>query len=114
MLLYQISLKYTGRVKIFTVLILYYSVKFSACRLISYKPNQQALPTLWTIIDSDDTGSDLGLKYYRFLEEFRDTYPDSIAVGSGKVSEETTRKLQLESAIYNFATFAGWALLLPP
>lgn len=90
-----------------------------------YKPEQQTLPTLKLILDSDDTDSDLGLRYYRFLEEFRHIYPDSyIAVGWGEVSEEVTRKLkpitranikqfQLESAIYNFARFAGWALLLP-
>lgn len=91
-----------------------------------YKPNQQSLPTLQLILDSDDTGSDSGLQYYRFLEEFRPIYPEGyIAVGWGEVSEEVTRKLkpiiranikqfQLESAIYNFARFAGWALLLPP
>lgn len=91
-----------------------------------YKPNQQSLPTLQLILDSDDTGSDLGLQYYRFSEEFKPIYPgDYIAVGWGEVSEELTRKLkpitranikqfQLESAIYSFARFAGWALLLPP
>jgi len=91
-----------------------------------YKPNQQSLPTLQLILDGDDAGSDLGLTYYHFLEEFRHIYPDSyIGVGWGEVSEETTRKLrlttqdnskqfQLESAIYNFARFAGWALLLSP
>lgn len=91
-----------------------------------YKPNQQSLPTLQLILDSNDTGSDLGLQYYRFLEEFRPIYPEGyIAVGWHEISEEATRKLkpitranikqfQLESAIYNFARFAGWALLLPP
>ncbi len=91
-----------------------------------YKLNQQYLPTLQVILDTDDTGSDLGLQYFRFLEEFRRTYPESyIAVGQTKVSEDVTRKVkpitranvkqfQLESAIYNFARFAGWALLLPP
>ena len=96
------------------------------CYKEQYKPNQQSLPTLQLILDSDDTGSDLGLQYYRFLEEFRLIYPEGyIAVGRGEVSEEVTTKLkpitranmkqfQLESAIYNFARFAGWALLLPP
>jgi len=91
-----------------------------------YKPNQQSLPTLELILDSEDTGSDLGLQYYRFLEEFRSIYPGGyIAVGWGETSDEVTRKLkcitranikqfQLESAIYDFAGFAGWALLLPP
>ena len=91
-----------------------------------YRPNQQSLPTLQLILDSHDTGSDLGLQYYRFLEEFRPIYPEGyIAIGWGEVSEELTRKLkpitranmkqfQLESAIHGFARFAGWALLLPP
>jgi|GEM_PF-3476087 len=90
-----------------------------------YKPNQQSLPTLQLILDSNDTGSDLGLTYYRFLEEFRHIYPNSdISVGWGDVSENEIIKpkpitrinieqLQLESAIYNLAGFAGWALLLP-
>jgi hypothetical protein len=90
-----------------------------------YQSKQQSLPTLQLILDSDDTGSDLGLKYSCFLEEFRPIYPDGyIAVGWGEGSEEAARKpkpitqtnlkrVQLESAIYNFARFAGWALLLP-
>ena len=91
-----------------------------------YKPNQQSLPTLQLILDSDDTGLDLGLQYHRFLEEFRPIYPEGyVAVGRGEISEEVARKLrpitpanlkqvQLECAIYDFARFAGWALLLPP
>jgi len=91
-----------------------------------FKPDLKSLPTLQLILDSGDTGSDLGLKYYRFLEEFRHIYLDSyIAADWGEVSKEVARKLkpitranikqlQLESAIYNFVRFAGWALLLPP
>jgi len=90
-----------------------------------YKPSVQSLPTLESIMISGDVGTDLGLKYYRFLEEFRPIYPDSyIAVGWGEISKEAEKKLkvinkanikqmQLESVIYSFASFAGWALLLP-
>jgi hypothetical protein len=91
-----------------------------------YKPSTQSLPTLDSIVISGDVGTELGLRYYRFLEEFRPIYPDSyIAVGWGEPSKEATRKLkvisganikqmQLEGVIYGFARFAGWALLLPP
>jgi hypothetical protein len=91
-----------------------------------YKPEPQSLPALELILNSEDTGSDLGLQYYRFLEEFRPLYPNGyIAVYRDEASEEANRKLRpvtpanfeqfrLESAIYNFAEFAGLALLLPP
>jgi hypothetical protein len=91
-----------------------------------YKPSGQSLPTLESILNSGDVGTDLGLRYYRFLEEFRPIYPESyIAVGWGEPGEKATRKskvitganikqMQLESVIYSFARFAGWALLLPP
>jgi len=38
-----------------------------------YKPNQHSLPTLQLILDSDDTGSDLGLQYYRFSASRRNS-----------------------------------------
>ena len=83
---------------------------------------EQSLPTLDLILQAGSDDAGLGLKYYKFLEEFRLISPNSyIAVGCGEVGKEEAKKLkpitqanvgtvQLESAIHNFARFAGWAL----
>lgn len=87
-----------------------------------FMTEEQSLPTLDLILDAKDSGTDLGLKYVRFSEEFKPIYFRYIVIAH---SEEELRKLkkpvrignieqwQLESAIYHFAAFAWWALLLP-
>lgn len=83
---------------------------------------EQSLPTLDIILDAKDSDKELGLKYVKFAEEFRQIYFSYIVIAH---SEDELKKLkkpikrasveqwQLESAIYHFATFAWWALLLP-
>jgi hypothetical protein len=90
-----------------------------------YNPPRESLPSLVVILNSEDSGSDLGLKYYQFLKEFRSIYPDGyISVSHGDITEQTTRKikvitsanweqLRLEGGIYHFAQFAGYALIMP-
>lgn len=83
---------------------------------------KQSLPTLNPILDTKDRGTELGLKYVKFAEEFKPIISRYVIIAH---TEEELRKLkkpikladreqwQLESAIYHFATFAWWALLLP-
>jgi len=90
-----------------------------------YNPPQESFPSLVAILNSEDSGSDLGLKYYQFLKEFRPIYPDGyISVSHGDITEQTTRKtkvitsanweqFRLEGGIYHFAQFAGYALIMP-
>jgi hypothetical protein len=90
-----------------------------------YNPSQESLPSLAAILNSEDTGSDLGLKYYEFLKELQPIYPDGyISMSHGEITEQTTRKtkvitsanweqFRLEGAIYHFARFAGYALIMP-
>jgi len=87
-----------------------------------FMTEEQSLPTLDLILDAEDSDKELGLKYVKFAEEFRPIYFSYIVIAH---SEEELKKLkkpikraggeqwQLESAIYHFATFAWWALLLP-
>lgn len=81
----------------------------------------QTLPTLDSILTSGDEGIDLALKYHKFSEEFKTIYPDGyVTVSWGESSKEATKlklitrsnlkQMRLESAIYNFARFAGYAL----
>lgn len=85
---------------------------------------EQSLPTLDLILGANANDRDLGLKYYQFSQEFRSVYFRYVSISRGEVSEEELRTLkpitrdnleqiQLESAIYHFATYAGWALLMP-
>jgi len=80
--------------------------------LTSYKPQlarneEQSLPTLDIILDTQDTGQELALKYHRFYKEFSPLY-------FGKpISRKNLEQLRLMSAIYHFANFATWALLFP-
>lgn len=89
-----------------------------------FMPNEkQPLPTLDLILDTKDTDKELGLKYVKFAEEFKSIISRYVVIVH---SEEDLKKLQktikpvggkqwqLESAIYHFAQFAWWALLLPP
>lgn len=86
---------------------------------------EQPINTLDLILGAKDTDSDLGSKYYEFLEELRPIYFRYITLIPGEISGEEIKKPEristeniermfLESAIYNFAQFAGFALLLPP
>lgn len=88
-----------------------------------FMPNEgQILPTLDLILDAEDSGIELGLKYVKFAEEFKPIISRYIIIAH---SEEELSKLkkaikpaggeqwQLESAIDHFAKFAWWALLLP-
>jgi hypothetical protein len=88
-----------------------------------FMPNEgQILPTLGLILDAEDTGIELGLKYIKFAEEFKPIISRYKIIAH---SEEELSKLkkaikpaggeqwQLESAIDHFAKFAWWALLLP-
>lgn len=88
-----------------------------------FMPNEeQLLPTLDLILDAEDSGIELGLKYVKFAEEFKPIISRHIITAH---SEEELSKLkkaikpaggkqwQLESAIDHFAKFAWWALLLP-
>lgn len=69
---------------------------------------EQCLPTLDAILDTKDAGMELALKYHRFYKEFSPLY-------FGKpVSRRNLEQLQLMNAIYHFANFATWALLVPP
>ncbi len=89
------------------------------------KTSEQSIPALDLILCAEDSDPELGLKYYQFAKEFRSIYPNRyIAVGWGEAGEEKLKNLkvitegsleqmQLESAIYNFAEFAGWGLLFP-
>lgn len=89
-----------------------------------FMTEEQSLPTLDLILDVRDDDKELGLKYVQFAKEFRPIYFRYIAVSGDEVDEEELKKLkpitrgnveqiQLESAIYHFAAFAWWSLLLP-
>lgn len=72
------------------------------------KNKEQCLPTLDAILDTEDTDTELASKYHRFYKEFSPLY-------FGKpVSRRNLEQLQLMNAIYHFANFATWALLMPP
>ena len=84
------------------------------------------IPTLDLILNSEDTGTRLGVLYNDFLKEFEPVYFRYITfLGEGDELVEKLEKLkpvpidnfeqiQLENAIYHFAKFAGFALLFPP
>jgi hypothetical protein len=85
---------------------------------------EQSLPTLDLILSAKDDDNELGLLYYQFSREFRPLAHKYVTVFWGEVSESELKKpmpitsgnfeqFQLESAIYHFAKFAGWALLIP-
>jgi len=85
---------------------------------------EQSLPTLDLILSAKDDDNELGLLYYQFSQEFRPLAHKYVTVFWGEVSESELKKpmpitsgnfeqFQLESAIYHFAEFAGWALLIP-
>lgn len=88
--------------------------------------NEQNLPTLDVILDSEDTGTRLGVLYTDFLKEFEPVYFRYITfLGEGDELREESNKLkpvpmdnfeqiQLENAVYHFAAFASFALLFPP
>lgn len=68
---------------------------------------EQSLPTLDMILDTKDTNKELALKYHRFYKEFSPLY-------FGKpVSRRNLEQLKLMNAVYHFANFATWALLVP-
>lgn len=93
-----------------------------------YLADKQALPTVALILNAKDDDKNLGLKYYRFLEEFKPIYfryttesGEEIEVDGErrKVQRISTnidinnidiQKMSLETAIYHFANYAGWAL----
>jgi hypothetical protein len=85
----------------------------------------QTLPTLDIILKADDNDPQLDLKYYDFHQEFEAVYFRYIAMGTGSsvkkdlkilkpIPMDNPEQIQMENAIYNFANFAGFALLLPP
>jgi hypothetical protein len=85
---------------------------------------EQALPTLDLILQASDDDMELGLKYHQFLQEFRPVYFRYVAIGREEAGAEEHKRLkppsldnveqrQIENAIYHFADFATWALILP-
>ena len=88
-----------------------------------FMPNEeQPLPTLDLILDAEDSGIELGLKYVKFAEEFKPIISRYIITAHGEEELSKLKKAikpaggeqwQLESAIGHFAKFAWWALLLP-
>jgi len=88
-----------------------------------FLPNEdRTLPTLDLILDIEDSGKELGLKYVKFAEEFKPIISRYIITAHGEEELSKLRKAvkpaggeqwQLESAIGHFAKFAWWALLLP-
>jgi hypothetical protein len=90
-----------------------------------YNPSLEIVPTLEIILNTNEYSTDLAMKYYQLHKEFKVIYPDSyLAVSWGEISEEAKRKIkvitkgnykqmQLESTIYKYIEFAGWALLMP-
>lgn len=84
-----------------------------------YLPKEkQALPTLDRILTAKDDDPELSLKYYEFHREFESVYSST---GHGDLEETELRTpepicsrngelILLESAIYHFAEYAGWAL----
>ena len=89
---------------------------------------EQSLPTLDLILDAKDNDRVLDSKYYQFSKEFSSVYFRHIRyidIGHGEANEEELGKprpvlldnleqIELESAIYHFTEFAGWALFFPP
>jgi hypothetical protein len=84
----------------------------------------QSPKTLDLILSAEDTDRELGLKYNDFLKEFESIYFRYVSIWEGDMTKDKMKELkpvptpsleqmQLENAIYNFARFAGFALLLP-